>query len=181
VAHVLDGEPVPTSPEHALAFRPGADMAKGTPATAALHQAGVAFRLHEYDYDPNAEQIGLQAADALGVAPARLLKTLMARAGSVVLCVLVPSDRKLSLKKLAAAAGSKNAAMLTPAAAERATGYHVGGISPFGQRKRARVFVDRAALGPDTIIVNGGRRGLQIELDPADLVRILDATAADLS
>jgi Cys-tRNA(Pro)/Cys-tRNA(Cys) deacylase len=156
-------------------------MAMATPATAALQKAGVAFKLHAYDYDPDAEQIGLQAAEALGVAPGRLLKTLMARAGNDIVCVLVPSDRKLSLKKLAAAAGSKEAAMLAPAAAERATGYHVGGISPFGQKKRLRVFVDRAALGHATVIVNGGRRGLQIEFDPADLVRLLDATDADLA
>jgi Cys-tRNA(Pro)/Cys-tRNA(Cys) deacylase len=156
-------------------------MAMATPATAALQKAGVAFKLHAYDYDPDAEQIGLQAAEALGVAPACLLKTLMARAGNDIVCVLVPSDGKLSLKKLAAAAGSKEAAMLAPAAAERATGYHVGGISPFGQKKRLRVFVDRAALGHATVIVNGGRRGLQIELDPADLVSLLDATDADLA
>src|SRR5215470_17327157 len=155
-------------------------MAKGTLATTALQKAGVAFKLHAYDYDPDAEQIGLQAAEALGVAPARLLKTLMARAGNDIVCVLVPSDRKLSLKKLAAAAGSKEAAMLAPAAAERATGYHVGGISPFGQKKRVRVFLERSALGHQTIVVNGGRRGLQIELPPADLVRLLDAAVADL-
>ena len=156
-------------------------MAMATPATAALQKAGVAFRLHAYDYDPEAEQIGLQAAEALGVAPARLLKTLMARAGRDVVCILVPSDRKLSLKKLAAAAGHKDAAMLAPDAAERATGYHVGGISPFGQKKRVRVFIERAALDHDTVVVNGGRRGLQIELAPTDLVRLLDATAAELS
>lgn len=156
-------------------------MAKGTPATAALQQAGIAFTLHEYDYDPDAEQIGMQAAQALGVSPARLLKTLMAQAGREIVCVLIPSDRKLSLKKLAAAAGSKDAAMLAPAAAERATGYHVGGISPFGQRRKVRVFVERAARDNETIIVNGGRRGLQIELAPADLMRALAAIAADLS
>jgi Cys-tRNA(Pro)/Cys-tRNA(Cys) deacylase len=155
-------------------------MAMATPATAALHKAGIAFKLHVYDYDPDAEQIGMQAADALGVAPARLLKTLMARAGNEVVCSLVPSDRQLGLKKLAAAAGHKDAAMLAPAVAERTTGYHVGGISPFGQKKRARVFVEQAALHHDTIIVNGGRRGLQIELKPADLVKLLDAVAADL-
>jgi len=156
-------------------------MAMATPATAALQKAGVAFRLHAYDYDPDAEQIGLQAAEALGVAPARLLKTLMARAGHDIVCILVPSDRKLSLKKLAAAAGHKDAAMLPPAEAERATGYHVGGISPFGQKKRVRVFIERAAIAHETVVVNGGRRGLQIELAPADLVRLLDATAAELS
>jgi Cys-tRNA(Pro)/Cys-tRNA(Cys) deacylase len=155
-------------------------MAKGTPATVALSKAGVSFTLHEYDYDPNAARIGMQAAEALGVDPERLLKTLMAKAGGAVVCVLVPSDAEVSLKKLAAAAGAKDAAMLPPAEAERITGYHVGGISPFGQKKRARVFVDRATLAHASIIVNGGRRGLQIELAPADLVRVLDATAAVL-
>ena len=155
-------------------------MAKGTPATVALQKAGIAFTLHEYDYDPNAARIGMQAAEALGVDPARLLKTLMAKAGGAMVCVLVPSDAEVSLKKLAAAAGAKDAAMLPPAEAERITGYHVGGISPFGQKKRARVFVDQSALAQASIIVNGGRRGLQIELAPGDLVRVLEATAAAL-
>jgi Cys-tRNA(Pro)/Cys-tRNA(Cys) deacylase len=155
-------------------------MAKGTPATSALAKAGVAFTLHEYDYDPNADRIGMQAAEALGVSPSRLLKTLMAQAGDVV-CVLVPSDREVSLKRLAAAAGAKQAEMLAPQQAERVTGYHVGGISPFGQRKRARVFVEQAALAHPTVIVNGGRRGLQIEIASADLVRVLDGVAADLT
>ena len=153
-------------------------MARSTPV--ALTKAGVAFTLHEYDYDPNAARIGLQAAQALGVDPARLLKTLMAKAGNAVVCVLVSSDAEVSLKKLAAAAGAKEAAMLPPAEAERVTGYHVGGISPFGQRKRARVFIERAALAHATLILNGGRRGLQIELGAADLMRVLDATAAEL-
>ena len=155
-------------------------MAKGTPATVVLQKAGIAFTLHEYDYDPNAARIGMQAAEALGVDPARLLKTLMAKAGGAVVCVLVASDAEVSLKKLAAAAGAKDAAMLPPAEAERITGYHVGGISPFGQKKRARVFVDQSALAQASIIVNGGRRGLQIELAPGDLVRVLEATAAAL-
>src|SRR5882724_7382920 len=155
-------------------------MAKGTPATVAPIKAGVAFTLHEYDYDPNAARIGMQAAAALGVDPARLLKTLMAKAGNVVVCVLVPSDAKVSLKKLAAAAGAKDAAMLPSAEAERITGYHVGGISPFGQKKRVRVFVAKGALAHARVIVNGGRRGLQVELVPADLVRVLEATAAEL-
>jgi Cys-tRNA(Pro)/Cys-tRNA(Cys) deacylase len=155
-------------------------MAKGTPATAALSKAGIAFTLHEYDYDPNAARIGMQAAEALGVEPGRLLKTLMAKAGNATVCVLVPSDQEVSLKKLATAAGAKDTAMLKPEEAERITGYHVGGISPFGQKKRVRVFVERDALAHDTIIVNGGRRGLQIELAPADLMRVLDATAGEL-
>ncbi len=155
-------------------------MAKSTPATVALEKAGIAFKLHEYDYDPNAERIGMQAAEALGVAPERLLKTLMAKAGNAAVCALVPSDKEVSLKRLAAAAGSKDAAMLPPAEAERTTGYHVGGISPFGQRKRAPAFIERAALLHRTVFVNGGRRGLQIEIAPADLVRAIDAKAADL-
>ena len=122
----------------------------------------------------------MQAAEALGVDPARLLKTLMAKAGKEIVCVLVSSDAEVSLKKLAVAAGAKGAAMLPPAEAERHTGYHVGGISPFGQKKRARVFVAQSALGHASIFVNGGRRGLEIELAPADLVRVLDATAAQL-
>jgi len=155
-------------------------MARGTPATVALTKAGIAFTLHEYDYDPNAARIGMQAAEALGVAPARLLKTLMAQAGNATVCVLVPSDQEVSLKKLAAAAGAKDAAMLPPGEAERITGYHVGGLSPFGQKKRSRVFIAASALAHPSIIVNGGRRGLQIELAPGDLVRVLDAAAADL-
>jgi Cys-tRNA(Pro)/Cys-tRNA(Cys) deacylase len=155
-------------------------MAKGTPATMALQRAGVAFTLHEYGYDPNAERIGMQAAEALGVEAARLLKTLMAKAGGAPVCVLIGSDREVSLKKLAAAAGAKDAVMLAAAEAERMTGYHVGGISPFGQKRRVPVFVDAAALAHGTVIVNGGRRGLQIEIAAADLVRVLDAKAVPL-
>jgi Cys-tRNA(Pro)/Cys-tRNA(Cys) deacylase len=156
-------------------------MAKGTPATSVLEKAGIAFKLHEYDYDPNAERIGMQAADALGVSPSRLLKMLMAKAGGAVVCVLIASDREVSLKKLAAAAGAKDAAMLPAAEAERITGYHVGGISPLGQRKRVRVFIDAPALAHPTIIFNGGRRGLQIEIAPQDLVKLVGATAAEIA
>ena len=155
-------------------------MANSTPATVALQKAGVAFTLHEYDYDPNAERIGLQAAEALGIDPARLLKTLMARAGGEVVCVLVASDREISLKRLATAAGAKDAQMLAPAEAERVSGYHVGGISAFGQKKRMRVFVAQEALAHPRVLVNGGRRGLQIEIATGDLVRVLGATAAPL-
>ena len=156
-------------------------MARGTPATVALAKAGVAFTLHEYDYDPNAARIGMQAAEALGIDPARLLKTLMAKAGGAPVCVVVPSDREVSLKRLAAAAGAKEAAMMPPAEAERITGYHVGGISPFGQKKRVTVFVEESAAAFDTVLVNGGRRGLQIELSPGELVRVLGAKVAALT
>jgi Cys-tRNA(Pro)/Cys-tRNA(Cys) deacylase len=155
-------------------------MAKSTPATLTLQKAGVSFALHEYDYDPNAERIGMQAAEALGIDPARLLKTLMAKAGDEIVCVLAPSDREVNLKKLAGAAGAKSAGMLGAAEAERITGYHVGGISPFGQKKRVRVFVEQAALTVPKIVCNGGRRGLQVELAPADLVRVLGAISAEL-
>ena len=155
-------------------------MAKSTPATLALQKAGVAFALHEYDYDPDAPRIGMQAAEALGIEPARLLKTLMARAGDKVVCVLAPSDREVNLKKLAAAAGAKSAAMLGAAEAERVTGYHVGGISPLGQKKRVPVFIERSTLSFARIVLNGGRRGLQVELAPDDLVRVLGARAAEL-
>jgi Cys-tRNA(Pro)/Cys-tRNA(Cys) deacylase len=156
-------------------------VAKGTPATVALTKAGIAFTLHEYDYDRDAARVGLQAAEAMGVAPARLLKTLMAKAGGAPVCVVIASDREVSLKRLAAAAGAKEAAMLPSAEAERITGYHVGGISPFGQRRRVPVLLDAAAMAETTVFVNGGRRGLQIELAPGDLLRVLDATTATLS
>ena len=155
-------------------------MAKATPATAALEKAGIPFTLHEYDYDPNAAKIGMQAAQALGIAPERLLKTLMAKAGNAIVCVLAPSDREVSLKRLASAAGAKDATMLPPGEAERVTGYHVGGISPLGQRKKSQAFIERTALAHPTVLVNGGRRGLQIEISPGDLVRAIGAKAADL-
>jgi len=155
-------------------------MATGTPATLALRKAGIAFTIHEYDYDPSAPRVGLQAAEALGVSPARLLKTLMAKAGEIV-CIVVPSDQEVSLRKLAAAVGAKDATMLPAAEAERITGYKVGGISPFGQRRKVRTFIEEAALAHPTIIVNGGRRGLQVELAPGDLVQLLGATKVSVA
>jgi len=156
-------------------------MAKGTPATVALEKAGVAFTLHEYKYDPGDAGVGVQAAQALGIEPARLLKTLMVRTGAANLCVLVSTDRTINLKRHAAATRAKDAALLERGAAERATGYRIGGISPFGQKKRVRTIVDRAAFGFATVMVNGGRRGLEIEVQPADLVRLLDAAVMDVT
>jgi Cys-tRNA(Pro)/Cys-tRNA(Cys) deacylase len=150
-------------------------MSKTTRATQALAKFGVKFALHAYDYDPDADRIGLQAAEALGVEPQRLLKTLMAEVDGKPVCVVVPSDREVSMKKLAAAFGGKAANMMRPADAERMTGYHVGGISPFGQKKRVPVAVDEAALGEISVYLNGGQRGLQIEIDPNDAVRALGA------
>jgi Cys-tRNA(Pro)/Cys-tRNA(Cys) deacylase len=156
-------------------------MSKTTRATLALEQLGIAFTLHVYDYDPDADSIGLQAAEALGVEPRRLLKTLMAEVDGKPVCVVVASDREVSMKKLAAAFGGKTAKMMRPADAERLTGYHVGGISPFAQKKRVPVAVDEAALVETSVFVNGGQRGLQIELAPADARQALDATVRALT
>ena len=148
----------------------------------ALERAKLAFTLHEYDFDATPGQIGLLAATAMGVAPARVFKTLMAvvdEKESVVAIVAV--DREVDLKALAKAAGGKRAAMAEVATAERATGYVKGGISPFGQRKRHRTYLDAAALSQPSIIVNGGRRGLQIELAPADLLDATGGTAAAIA
>src|SRR5258707_14616161 len=152
-------------------------MSKTTPATKALEKLGVPFTLHTYVYDSDAESIGMQAAEALGVEPFRVLKTLMAEVDGTPVCVVVPSDREVSMKKLAAAFGGKAAKMMRPPDAERLTGYHVGGISPFGQKKRVPVAIEAAALGHATVYVNGGQRGFQIELDPNYAMKALDAVA----
>jgi Cys-tRNA(Pro)/Cys-tRNA(Cys) deacylase len=156
-------------------------MSKTTRATLALTRLGIKFTLHTYDYDPDADRIGLQAAASLGIAPRRMLKTLMADVDGKPVCVVIPSDREVSMKKLAAAFGGKAASMMRPAEAERLTGYHVGGISPFAQKKRVRVAIDQAALAETSVYLNGGQRGLQIELDPNDAVRALDATVQALT
>ena len=146
----------------------------------ALKKLGIAFKLHTYVYDSSAESIGLQAAEALGVEPNRMLKTLMAEVDGRPVCAVVPSDCEVSMKKLAAALGGKSAKMMRPADAERLTGYHVGGISPFGQKKRVPVAIEAAALGHAAVFLNGGQRGLQVELDPNDAVKVLGAIARPL-
>jgi Cys-tRNA(Pro)/Cys-tRNA(Cys) deacylase len=156
-------------------------MAKSTPATLALAQAGVSFRLATYDYDPDAPRVGLQAAEGLGVPAERVLKTLMAEVDGKPVCVVLASDREIAMKRLAAALGGKSAAMMKPADAERITGYRVGGVSPFGQKRKAPVVVDAAALAHERVFVNGGQRGLQVELSPKHLVAALGATVADIS
>ena len=156
-------------------------MSKTTRATQALEKLGVKFTLHAYDYDPDAASIGLQAAHALGVEPARVLKTLMAEADGRPVCAVVPSDCEVSMKKLASAFGAKTAKMMRPADAERLTGYHVGGISPFGQKKRVPVVFEENALGHATVFLNGGQRGLQIEINPNDAVMALDAASLPLT
>lgn len=156
-------------------------MSRATPATRFLDAAGVAYELAAYDYDPTADRIGLQAAEALGAAPDEVLKTLMVLADGRPACVVLASDREVSMKRLAAALGAKAAEMMKPADAERVTGYRVGGVSPFGQKKRAPTVLDEAALAKARVFVNGGQRGLQVRLSPADLVRVLEAKVAAIS
>jgi Cys-tRNA(Pro)/Cys-tRNA(Cys) deacylase len=156
-------------------------MSKTTQATKALEKLGVKFVLHTYVYDSDAESIGLQAAEALGVEPYRMLKTLMAEVDGRPVCVVVPSNGEVSMKKLATAFGGKTAKMMRPADAERLTGYHVGGISPFGQKKRVPVAIEASSLGHATIFLNGGQRGLQVELDPNDAVKALGAITHSLT
>ncbi|SDO95555.1 Cys-tRNA(Pro)/Cys-tRNA(Cys) deacylase [Pedococcus dokdonensis] len=156
-------------------------MAAGTPATTALTRLGLAFELHPYDHDPAAASYGLEAAAALSVPPAQVFKTLLV-AGDSGLCVgVVPVDRQLDLKAIAAALGLKKVAMAQPAEAERSTGYVVGGISPIGQRKTLRTVVDSSALEFDRVYVSGGRRGLDLSLSPADLLTATRAQVASIA
>lgn len=155
-------------------------MSKTTRATLFLKQKGAQFSVHTYDYDPDADKVGIQAADALGESPGRVLKTLMALVDGKPVCVVVPSDREVSMKKLAAVFGGKSAQMMKPADAERATGYVVGGISPFGQKKLVPTAVEETALGHDLVYLNGGQRGLQVRLRPSDLANLLQAKVASL-
>ena len=147
----------------------------GTPATVALTRAGIGFTLHEYAHDPRTASYGLEAADALGLDPARVLKTLMATVDGRLTVAVVPVAGQLDLKALARAVGGSRAAMAEKAAAERATGYVAGGISPVGQRRPHPTVVDATALEHPTVFVSAGRRGLDLEIAPADLVRITNA------
>jgi Cys-tRNA(Pro)/Cys-tRNA(Cys) deacylase len=153
-------------------------MSRTTPATVALSRAGVAFELHPYDYDPGADRIGMAAAEALGVPAAAVLKTLMTLVDGKAVCVVLPSDREVQMKALAAAVKGKSAEMMKPADAERITGYRVGGISPFGRRRPSPTVIEATALAQDRVFINGGQRGLLLRLDPADALRVLGAVAA---
>ncbi len=154
---------------------------RGTPATALLSKLRITHTVHTYDHDPRRGSYGLEAADALGVPPGRVFKTLVAEVDGVLTVGVVPVAGQLDLKALAAAAGGKKAAMADTAAAERATGYVAGGISPLGQRKRLPVLVDSSALAFPTVFCSGGRRGLEIELAPADLIRAAAARVAPIA
>jgi Cys-tRNA(Pro)/Cys-tRNA(Cys) deacylase len=153
---------------------------RGTPATIALERAKIAFTLHEYPHDPKAASYGLEASEALGVPPERVFKTLVAAVDGKLAVGVVPVHRQLDLKALAAAAGGKKAVMADVTAAERATGYVAGGISPLGQKRRLPVFVDESATSFGEIFCSAGRRGLEISLAPEDLVRCAGAAVARL-
>jgi Cys-tRNA(Pro)/Cys-tRNA(Cys) deacylase len=150
--------------------------AKQTPATRAATSAGVIFTLHEYEHDPNADSYALEAAGALGVEPARVFKTLVVTVGDGFAVCIVPSDATLDLRAIA-----KHAAMAPVERAERVTGYVAGGISPLGQRRSLPTYLDDSATQLDTVFVSAGRRGLEIELAPDDLVSLTHATVRKLS
>lgn len=152
----------------------------GTPAIVTLERAGVVFRVHAFDPDETDGGYGRAAAAALGVDEHRVFKTLLAAVDGRPVVAVVPVTGQLSLKDLAAAVGGKRAEMLDPADAQRLTGYVVGGISPFGQRRRLPTVVDQSVAAHRTVFVSAGRRGLDVELAPDDLVRLLDATAAPI-
>jgi Cys-tRNA(Pro)/Cys-tRNA(Cys) deacylase len=155
--------------------------ARGTPATAAVARAKVEHRIHEYHHDPAAASYGLEAAEQLGVDPAGVFKTLVAEVDGRLAVAVVPVAARLDLKALAAAAGGRKAVMADTAAAERATGYVVGGISPLGHRKRLPVFLDQSMRERPTVLVSAGRRGLELELAPDDLARLSQASFAALA
>lgn len=153
----------------------------GTPATVALTAMGIEFAVHPYEHDPSAPSYGLEAAEALGVEPERVFKTLLADTDVGIVVGVVPVTGMLDLKALAAAVGAKRASMADPAVAERRTGYVVGGISPIGQKTAHVTVVDETAQLFDTVFVSGGKRGLDIELSPADLLGATDAAFAPIA
>jgi Cys-tRNA(Pro)/Cys-tRNA(Cys) deacylase len=154
---------------------------QGTPATALLAKRKVPYTLHSYDHDPRAESFGLEAAELLGLDPARVFKTLVAEVDGRLAVGVVPVTGQLDLKALAAALKGKKARMAEVAAAERATGYVAGGISPLGQKKRLPVVIDASASTFDTVFVSAGRRGLDVELTPADLADLTAAVVAPIA
>lgn len=155
-------------------------MAKTTPATLALTAKKVAFSLHAYEYDPNAARIGLQAAEALGLDPSATFKTLMTFVDNAPVCVVVPSDAEVSMKKLAHLMGGKSAQMMKPDVAEKLTGFKVGGISPFGQKKTSPVLLDETASLYEVIYINAGQRGLLLGIAPDDACMAASARFGDL-
>ena len=157
------------------------EASAGTPATTALTRAGVDFAVHPYEHDPAAPSYGLEAAEALGVPAEQVFKTLLVEGERGLAVGVVPVSRTLDVKAVAAALGVKKVAMAPPAAAERTTGYVVGGISPVGQKKALPTVVDDSALAFERVYVSGGRRGLDLSLSPTDLVRVTGATCASIA
>ncbi len=159
-------------------------QASGTPAIDALVRAGVRYTLHDYEHDPAQRAFGDETVAALGVAPERVFKTLVAEvsgsAGTRLVVGLVPVSGQLNLKALAAAVGAKRAVMAEPAKAERSSGFVVGGISPLGQKTGLPTVADESVTGFDTVFVSAGRRGQQIELSPHDLLRLTGASLAPI-
>lgn len=155
-------------------------MSTATPATHALDVAQVAFERIEYDYVPGQDKIGLHAAEAIGADPGGVLKTLMVEVDGKPACAVIPADCALSMKKVAAAFGGKAAVMMAPAKAERLTGFHTGGISPFGQKKPVPVAFEQKAMAAATVVINGGKRGLMVRLAPADALAASGGTARPL-
>ena len=152
-----------------------------TPAITAARKAAIAYTLHEYEHDPKARSFGLEAAQKLGFDPQRVFKTLIVELDTGALAVaIIPVSAMLNMKHCARAAGARKAALAERSKAERATGYVMGGISPLGQKKRLTTIIDTSALAFDTVYVSGGRRGLDLELAPEDLLRLLNATTAEL-
>jgi Cys-tRNA(Pro)/Cys-tRNA(Cys) deacylase len=153
-----------------------------TPAIKALERQGIAHTVHRYQAGEGDERTyGEAVAAAMGAEPATVFKTLVAQlSGGELVVAVVPVTGTLDLRRLAAVAGAKSAAMAEPSLAEKATGYVTGGISPFGQRKRLRAFVDSSAQRCETVYVSAGRRGLQVQVTPQDLVLVTSATVADL-
>ncbi|MBM9622135.1 Cys-tRNA(Pro) deacylase [Streptomyces zhihengii] len=156
-------------------------QAGGTPATVALTAAGTPFTVHSYDHDPASPSYGEEAAEALGVPPARVFKTLVADVDGALTVAVVPVAGQLDLKALASAVGGKRATMADPAAAERTTGYVRGGISPLGQRKRLPTVLDASAWEHETICVSAGRRGLEVELAAEALRTLTSAVRAPIA
>jgi Cys-tRNA(Pro)/Cys-tRNA(Cys) deacylase len=154
---------------------------KGTPATALLVKQKVPHTLHAYDHDPRAESYGLEAVEALGLERARVFKTLVAEVDGRLVVGVVPVTGQLDLKALAAAAGGKKAKMADPSAAQRATGYVLGGISPLGHRSRLPVVIDASAPTFETVFCSAGRRGLEVEVAPGELVRLTSAVVAPIA
>jgi Cys-tRNA(Pro)/Cys-tRNA(Cys) deacylase len=152
-----------------------------TQALKFLAAQGVEVSLHPYDYDPNADAVGLAAAAALGLDPALTLKTLMVEVDGKPGCCVLASDRQLSMKKVAAGFGGKAAAMMLPAKAEKLTGYRVGGISPFGQKRAVPTLFDVAPMAAARVWINAGQRGLLLGILPGDALRVLSARASPLT